>query len=135
MDFDVSLLKSGDCLLYRPSNLFGKIISIKTWSHISHVEVYINNNKSVASRDGIGVDMYDLRTNNLGYILRPNLPLKINKALRWFNKEARGQKYDWKGILVFSLAVKQGNNQKMFCSEFATRFYRKGDFKPFSRFC
>jgi hypothetical protein len=42
----------------------------------------------------------------------------------WFFKEANGQKYDWLGLLCFTLAVKQGSPHKMFCSEFATRFDR-----------
>ena len=132
MDLDLDILLPGDCLLYRPSSIFGRLIALKTWSQISHVEVFIGNKLNAASRDGIGVDLYDLRVDKLGYILRPNKSFNIHKSLDWFYKEAKGQEYDWKGILIFTLAVKQGNNQKMFCSEFATRFYRKGGLKIFS---
>jgi uncharacterized protein YycO len=132
MDLDSKILKPGDCLLYRASGFFGHLISLKTWSHFSHVEVYIGNNKSVASRDGIGVNEYTLRLENLGFILRPNRDFNIKKALKWFHDIAKGQRYDWKGILVFTLAAKQGSLDRMFCSEFATRFYRNGDFNPFN---
>ena len=52
-------LRSGDCLLYRATGLFGWLISIKTWSVVSHCEGYVGNGKAVASRDGVGVGLYD----------------------------------------------------------------------------
>lgn len=132
MDFDTKILKPGDCLLYRPSGFFGRIIAIKTWNRISHVEIYAGKGQSVASRDGIGIDIYPFRSKGLGYILRPTHKINMKKAMYWFYREARGQKYDWKGLLVFALAVKQGAMDRMFCSEFATRFYRKGKIRPFA---
>jgi len=132
MDLNTKILKPGDCLLYRPSSFFGWLIAIKTWNLVSHVEIYIGNKKSVASRDGIGVSDYPLRTNKLAYVLRPTHKWDINKSLEWFEEDAKGQKYDWKGILVFALAVKEGSWDKMFCSEFANRFYKNGGLYPFS---
>ncbi len=132
MDLDIKILKPGDCLLYRPSSFFGYLIAIKTWNKVSHTEVYIGHGRSVASRDGIGVDEYPLRLDGLAYVLRPNQEFNLQKGLRWFYKYAKGQKYDWKGMLVFALAVRQGALDKMFCSECSTRLYRKCDLKPFS---
>lgn len=126
------VLQPGDCLLYRPSSFFGWLIAVKTWNWVSHVEVYADNDRSVASRDGIGVNIYPFRNEQLTRILRPRWPFVFAEAMQWFYQEAQGQKYDWKGILVFTLAVRQGARDRMFCSEFSTRFYRAGEFHPFA---
>ncbi len=126
-----SLFKEGDCLLYKPSSLFGKLIAIKTWNRVSHVEVYAGGGVSFASRDGQGVNCYTFRSSELSHVLRPKVPFDFQKAKKWFYEKAIGQKYDWLGLLVFTLAVNQGAQDRMFCSEFVTRFYRMGDFEPF----
>jgi len=132
-------LQPGDCLLYSPApkSVFGWLIAIKTWHAVSHCEVYIGEGMSVASRDGKGVDSYPVRWDNLSIIMRPKGEYKFNlqAALKWFITEAKGQKYDWVGLLRFSWRsdfVKGGENNKQFCSEFATRFYRAGGLDPFN---
>lgn len=125
-------LQSGDCLLYGPSSLFGWIIAIKTWSRACHVEIYRGEGMSVASRNGIGVNIYPLRTTNLLYVRRPVRLLDIDNAMNWFFRAAQGQKYDWLGLLSFYLAVKQGSPNRMFCSEFATRWYREAGVELFN---
>jgi hypothetical protein len=44
----------------------------------------------------------------------------------WFSKYADGEAYDWLGLLCFTLAVKRGSPDKMFCSEFGVRLMRAG---------
>ena len=132
------LLQPGDVLLYRPAKLraglaswfFGKVISIKTWTDISHCECYIGPGQSLAARDGVGVNLYPLRTADLGYVLRPKGPLNIERGLAWFYKNACGQKYDWLGLMVFAHAVKQGDPNKSFCSEFVARLFDRGFHYP-----
>lgn len=127
-------LRPGDCLLYSPTGIFGLIISLKTWHKIAHVEVYIGEGWAAASRDGKGVGIYPLRTSQLCCILRPKDKFDINSALLWY-LTVRGQKYDWFGLLRFawrSKVVPNSLDNRMFCSEFVTRFYRAGDFDPFS---
>ena len=85
----------------------------------------------MASRDGEGVNQYDFRRDHLAYVLRPKAPLDMPEAIAWFAR-VRCEKYDWLGLLCFTLAVKQGRQDRMFCSEFATRFDRWGHFQPFS---
>lgn len=118
-------LRAGDLLLYRPSGLWGWIIAVKTWSRFSHCEVYIGSNECVASRE-TGVNLYPLRMEGLGAVLRPYVPIDMPRATAWFYSHACGQKYDWLGLLCFTLAVKHGSRKRMFCSEFGTRFYRSG---------
>lgn len=135
----MEVLKPGDCLLYgrtpiRVSVLgwfFGLVINIKTWSAYSHVEIYAGNGMSFASRDGVGVGLYPFRPEQLLRRRRPKVGYCHEKAVAWFSS-VEGQRYDWKGLLCFTLAVAQGARDRMFCSEFATRFYRAGDLAVFS---
>ena len=128
---DWSDLRSGDALGYFTRDPIDVGIAIKTWCRLSHVEVYSGGGLSVASRNGIGVNRYQLRKDGLAIIRRPLQPLDLAAANHWFETTARGQKYDWIGLLCFTLAVKQGSPRRMFCSEFMTRFYRRAQFQPF----
>jgi len=135
--FDISLLKSGDFLLYRPTGFFGWIITIKTWHKIGHCECYIGDGYSVASRTGIGVGTYPFRADELAEVLRfkPEYKFKLNSALTWFLRVAKGQGYDWLGLLRFAWGsdyTKGDKNNKQFCSEFLTRFARAGGVDPFN---
>lgn len=127
-------LQPGDNLLYRAKGVFGWVISIKTWSPIAHCECYIGQGRSVASRDGVGVGQYPLRTQDLAFILRPKLPIDLEAGLAWF-KTVEGQKYDWFGLLRFawrSRFLPGDPNNKQFCSEFLTRFDRAMGIDPFN---
>lgn len=128
-------LLAGDLLLYQGSGFFSRLIRVKSWSEVSHCEVFFGHVDgqpvSGASRDGEGVNTYPLRSEGLFYVLRPVVPVDM-AAFRAWHETVRGQKYDWKGILVFTLAVQQGAQDKMFCSEYSTRGYRNGHFEPFS---
>lgn len=127
-------LQPGDCLLYKAKGIFGWLISIKTWHAVSHCEVYVGSGLSVASRDGIGVNRYPVRLEGLITVLRPKEPFQIAQAMRWF-WGVQGQKYDWLGLLRFawrSKVVPDNLDNRMFCSEFATRFYRAGGLDPFN---
>ncbi len=124
-------LEPGDCLLYGPSAWYDRVIEVKTWSHVVHCEAYIGNGMSVASRNGVGVNSYELRKDDLAHVLRPHPDFKFDAAMKWFREKARGQKYDWLGLLCFTLAVNHGSKDRMFCSEFLTRWYRVGGVNAF----
>lgn len=119
----------GDCLLYADDGLISKLIRVKTWSDVSHCEVYTGGGRSVASRDGIGVGEYPLRVAGLQYILRPNEPFNPKAGMFWF-RGVNGQGYDWLGLLKF-FTLGKGSQTKMHCSEFETRWYRKAGLVPF----
>lgn len=123
-------LLPGDCLLYNADTLLDLAIRVKTWSPVAHVEVYIGDGLSVASRNGVGVNKYALRKQGITYVLRPNQAFDQAAALKWFYSNAKGERYDWLGLLCFTLAVAQGSPNKMFCSEFALRYYRAGGLNP-----
>lgn len=127
----LSLMQPGDLLTYAPSGFFGWLIRAKTWHAVAHVEVFAGDGNSVASRDGKGVGLYPLRTQGLIGIYRPKGAFDVFAAKRWFLK-VNGWPYDWKGIMGFTPMVKGGSKGKMFCSEFATEFYRAGGVEPFA---
>jgi len=115
-------LKPGDCLLYAPRGFFGWVIATKTWHKVAHVEVFAGlGPSSVASRDGIGVGRYPLRTSELEYVLRPRLPMDLACANRWFER-VKGTKYGWLELANFVGVPVQ--NKGIFCSQFAAGYYR-----------
>lgn len=130
----------GDCLLYRGTGFYSWLIAIKTWHDVSHVEVFVGRDKtgalsSVASRNGIGVGQYPLRLDGLIAVLRPTAPFNLADAMKAFHAKYEGQKYDWLGLLRFawrSKVVPDCDDNRQFCSEFATRFYRAGGLDPFN---
>lgn len=126
----IARLQPGDVLLYRPTGVFGFLISLKTWHRISHVEVVVAPGTAVASRDAKGVNEYPLRWAQLAYVLRPTVPFDLTKAMEYF-KTVKGQKYDFFGLLAFYRTKAAASNGKQFCSEFATNFYRAGGLDPF----
>jgi hypothetical protein len=73
-----------------------------------------------------------LRLDGVAAVMRPKQPLDLTAAGHWFEASARGQPYDWLALLCFTLARRRGEKSKMFCSEFATRFYRAAGFAPFN---
>lgn len=119
-------LQPGDAILYKPTDWVGWVIAVKTWTRVSHIEVYVGEGNSVASRNGIGVGLYPARLTDMAAVLRPISSLfDIKKSMEYFAK-VRGQKYDWKDLLIFGLLIKRGDRERQICSEFATNFYEAG---------
>jgi hypothetical protein len=131
-EYLLSLLLPGDLLLYASSGLMGRGIQIKTSSKVTHCEIYIGSGRTIASRDGIGVDTYDFETKNLAMVLRPKEAVDMAAMVHWHVSVAKGQGYDWAGLFMGFIARKWGReNGKMFCSEHTTRAYRQGGIHPF----
>lgn len=123
-------LQPGDVLLYNGSGLYSWIIRIKTWHAVSHVEVYIGDGQSVASRDGLGVGEYPLRE-DYTHVLRPSVPFQRRAAMYWFRRRANGQPYGWLDLLAFVGMTR--DHPGMVCSDFATQFLREGGVPVFNR--
>lgn len=125
---DVTLLQPGDCLLYKPKGIFGRIIQLKTWHSISHCEVYDGEGCSWASRDGKGVARYPWRDTELIYVLRPAKPLNMPFAREWA-RGMTGTPYGWFDLLAFVGVHKDFNG--IICSAFLTKFYRMAGWNIF----
>lgn len=128
--FQWSTLQPGDTLLYYTRDLIDYAIALKTWTWVAHIEFYRGNGMSYASRNGVGVNAYPLRKDGVAAVLRPRVPLDWDGIDAYF-KTVRGQKYDWKGLLCFTLAVRQGATDRQFCSELWTNLLRAGSAEPF----
>lgn len=134
-------LRPGDHLLYNIQNFFDDpfgfavdaAIRVKTWSTVAHIEIYDVDGMSLASRAS-GVNRYPFRAHGLRVVLRPQT-WNHNRGVYWFQNFARGQKYDWLGLLCFTLAVKQGSPNKQFCSEFARNLGRASESRAFAAYC
>lgn len=131
---------AGDHLLYGVSgwDLFNRVTRLKTWSPAVHIELYIDDCKSVASRNGLGVNMYPFREGGLIGILRPKQLLDIERGLAWFNKPfnkvthdgVRGRPYGWLDLLQFINIQIQTDG--WICSQFVSLFDEACLFYPFS---
>ncbi|HAM41650.1 MAG TPA: hypothetical protein DCP69_10025 [Candidatus Omnitrophica bacterium] len=125
-------LHPGDLLLFdRRGSVVNWWIRVKTWSDVSHCEVYVGDGWTWASRNGEGVNEYPVDTSGLRRVLRPDAELDWPAGREWF-VTVRGQGYDYLGLLAFYYARWQGRESpRMFCSEFATRLYRALGLEPF----
>jgi hypothetical protein len=126
----------GDVLLFNRDGFYNRLIQVKTWSLVSHVEIVADASAGyplmAASRNGEGVNLYELDSHGLYCVLRPVQPFSRATALTWM-RSVQGQKYDWIGLLAFASAKFQGkDNGRMFCSEFACRFLRAGGVDAFN---
>src|SRR5271165_3171057 len=103
--FDTKTLEQGDFLFYGPKGMFdltSQIIMRRTaWGYAVHVEIYHGEvdgeQMSTASRNGIGVNLYPLRTAQLISVRRAKHNWNYHQAFAWFQNVAKGQEYDWKG--------------------------------------
>jgi hypothetical protein len=132
--FEQSLLRPGDSILYKPSSLIGWFIAIKTWSMVSHIECYIGNGQCISARPE-SVNIYPLRNDKYAtYILRPTEPFNFDKAMEWFNEEAKGDSYDIGGLFGFFVAHNtKAHFDKEFCSMLANLWYNAGDCYLFNK--
>lgn len=116
-----SQLEPGDVLLYRPVGIFGLAIAVKTWHRIAHIEIYVGNGQSVASRDGLGTGVYPLRLSQLAVVCRPLVPLDVTGALDRF-KQKPHRPYGWLDLVQFiGVDVDSGG---IVCSPFGDEFIR-----------
>lgn len=136
MNFPVPLAP-GDILLYSKSDFFGWVTSFRTFSPAVHVELYEGDGYSLASRNGIGVNRYPVRSAQLCAVLRPMLPVNMEALKKWFECPfptfktigVRGRPYGWLDLLRF-YGIKLPTDGWI-CSEFAALAMRAGGLKVF----
>jgi len=125
----LTFVQPGDVLLYSGHNFNAWVISVKTWSKVTHCELVLGDGLTAASRDGQGVNTYPLRREELAYVLRPDTALDMT-GVKAFHAACIGQAYDWVGLLRFYTWGQQSMD-KQFCSEYVTRLLRHGRLEPF----
>ena len=122
-----ALIQPGDILLYDRKGWVNKLIKFKRGEKYSHAAIASYPGYMLEAVQGKMCDEYPLRLDGLAAIYRHREDeVDFELGYEWFQQEARGQKYDWLGLLSFSFAQFQGReNNKMFCSEFVARFFAK----------
>lgn len=125
-------LRPGDVLLYARKGFFNWVIYHATNAPVSHTETYLGDNKTAASRNGIGVDFYEFDPEGLAVVLRPRRKFCLWRALE-YHKSVLKQGYDWTGLWRAFVNNAWGrNNTKQWCSEHTTNFQRAGGVEPFT---
>lgn len=122
-------LGAGDVLLYRGTGVYGWFIRRHTGHPIGHVEVFVGAGQSFASRNGIGVNFYPLRTNDLRYVCRPNRPFDLDAGIAWGNTQM-GTPYGWLDLLQFADYDVDGKGYV--CSPAAAMFQEEMKLNPFN---
>ena len=118
---DLPDLQPGDILLYGDNSLLSWAIRFRTWSDVSHIEIYAGNGHSLASR-AEGVNCYPLRTAGLRRIYRPKVEFNMQAGLRWFWANAAGTVYGWADLWRFyGIDVP---TKGLICSQFADLFFQ-----------
>lgn len=117
-------LHPGDVLLYCGSGPVSWAIKVKTWSRISHAEIYIGNGMTWTSRDLIGSNFYPFTDEHLDTVLRPVPECQgdLIAGIAWA-KQYTGRPYDTWGLLRFFRLGKY-STEKFFCSEAVVQFCR-----------
>lgn len=95
-------LLPGDILLYNGSGFVDWAIKFRTWSDVAHVEIYLDDGFSTASRFGSGVDIYPLRLDGLQYVRRPVIHFDL-AAARKFASLMHGMSYGYTDLGRFYL--------------------------------
>ena len=128
------VLEPGDILLYgdsswiTPGGWLSRLIRFRTWSDVSHVEIYAGGNISMASR-GAGVDLYPFRPDGLRYILRPRESYSWENGFAWF-QSIRGTKYG--ALDLFRFYGINLPTKGLICSQFADLFFLHSDLELFN---
>ena len=119
-------LRPGDVLLYTPKGWlsWGTLICIKTFSTVSHSEIYVGSGMTIAARETAGVSTYTLMEDRLKYIVRPPRQPNMDTMLKW-HRSVKGAGYDYWGLLSF-YNIGHGDQHRYICSEHTTLACRAG---------
>lgn len=115
-------LQPGDILLYGGGFFPGAFIRFRTWSDVSHVEIYAGNGRSMASRSE-GPREYPLRVLGLRRVIRPVADFDFKAGRDWFENVACRLPYGYADLLRFYLI--NVPTKGLICSEFGDLFFQK----------
>jgi hypothetical protein len=128
-------LRMGDVLLYSPSDLVGYLISLKTWTLLSHAEVYIGGGRCIGARIE-GVAFYTERVDKyLRFIRRPFMPegkqfdaVAAYKAV----SDTIGKPYDVSAFWAFFNPWEKHRKVGRICSVVTTAYLEGGGCQVFN---
>lgn len=136
MQPDIKDILPGSVLLYNtPGDLMDAIIT--RTGPAAHTEWYEGNGQSLASRNGVGVNRYPFRAEDLIGILVPKITLDflhadfVSKFTDWF-ETVRGDAYDWHGLAGFVVDSVTQTQGHWFCSAFVAKGCEMAGFPIFN---
>lgn len=122
-------LAAGDVMLFKPADLAGWLITVKTWHLVSHCSAYVGQRMVISSDVPYGTRYYPLATKRkLFKVLRPKEPLDLDAGLRWFNNYPK-QPYGWLDLAAYVALPWDGPGET--CSAIVTMFLRACGLDPF----
>jgi uncharacterized protein YycO len=125
-------LRPGDILLYKPSDLVGAIIAIKTWCWLSHVECYLGGCRCLAARIQ-GVNIYSERIDKyLVAVRRPKVEMFNTTAAYQAIQNMIGKPYEVAAFWEFFDPLVHRYHASRICSSVATAWLRGGGCEPFN---
>ena len=114
-------LQFGDVCLYSHKGFFDTLIRLKTWSRITHVEIYESEGFSLASRNNKGVNRYPFDP-TVFEVRRPKR-MAFDRAAAWtWFKSVQGYPYGFKVLLDFYGFPIPKTYTGIICSQFADLF-------------
>lgn len=121
-----------DVLLFARKSVFGDLIEHASKTPFTHVETYLGDGKTAASRDGKGVATYELDLEGIAVVLRPKEAGDLSKLLA-YHTTTFGLPYAWKGLFDAFVKLDWNDNEKgMWCSEKTTHDQRAAGLTPFA---
>lgn len=126
-------LEPGDVMLYSPSDVVGLLIALKTWTWLSHVEVYIGQGKAISARPQ-GVNVFGERIDkHLVCVRRPLIMEPFNKENAWKAVSPMlGMSYEWTAFESFFNPWCKHRHASRICSSVVTVYLRGGGCEPFN---
>lgn len=121
-------LQAGDILLYG-GGFVGRLIQFRTWSDVSHVEIYAGKLRVLASRSE-GPREYLFRADGIRRVIRPVASFDFEKGRQWFDTTASKLPYGYFDLARFYLIDIQ--TKGLICSEFADKFFNHCDLDLFN---
>jgi hypothetical protein len=128
--FSLSILQIGDIMLYSTSDIVDELIEWKEADNVAHIEIYMGNNFSWASRNGIGINEYPTRLSGLVEVRQPSGIFDIADATQWFNNGVKGAPYGF-GDILDVLGIKVDFLRGIDCSHFAAALCEVGNIPQF----
>jgi len=125
-------LLPGDILLYKPSDLMGILIAVKTWAWLSHVECYVGGGRVIAARIQ-GVNVYAERVDKYLVAVRRPKTSDFDIGGAWKAIESMmGKPYEVSAFWEFFNPMIHRYRASRICSSVATAWLRGGGCQPFN---
>jgi hypothetical protein len=120
----IAKIRPGSILLYSSPSIVDWLI--ERTGPCAHVELFLGNGRSFASRNGLGVNYYDLRKDGL-IAIRSHIGVNVDTWVKWADTVV-GDGYDWRGLEGFLIDRPTNEPHHEFCSAVIELGFRKSQY-------